>query len=339
MTGAEAVYGLMGLGLFAWLMTGGADLGGGVVERWVPPALQTRARAAVEKALAPIWEANHVWLIFVVVLLFTAFPKAFAVVSVAFHWPLLLALLGLVARGAAFTFRAYGLDPSATTQERYSRVFTLASAGVPVVLGMVLAGSASGAVVVENGRVTSSLSAGWATSFGLSVGAFTLSLCALLAAVYLTLATQDDDELVEVFRRRGLQLEAIAGALAAVTVWRASADASAFFERLSSTTLTAPWQAVTALSALGCVVALAKRKYSLARVAVGAQVLFVFVGFAAAMRGDLLLGAMSLAQAGTQQATLDAVAPGLVVGTLVLAPALVWLYRTFRAPARPTSDG
>src|SRR5690349_21450830 len=109
MTPAYVVWLIMGAGLAAYVLTGGADFGGGFWDLVASGPTEAKQRQAIARTIAPIWEANHVWLIFVVVCMFSAFPRAFAVVSVALHIPFTIVLVGIVLRGAAFVFRAYGL--------------------------------------------------------------------------------------------------------------------------------------------------------------------------------------------------------------------------------------
>src|SRR5262249_35457582 len=141
-------------------------------------------RALVEKALGPIWEANHVWLILVVVLLFAAFPPAFSAITIALHVPLTLFLVGVVFRGSAFTFRTYA-SRGDRVQQRWGLGFSLAGVVSPILLGMMVGAIASGRIRVDAGVVTSGFFAPWLNTFSLVVGLFALALFAFLAAIYL----------------------------------------------------------------------------------------------------------------------------------------------------------
>ena len=140
-------------GLAVYAISGGADFGGGVWDLLARGPRAAEQRRLIERALAPVWEANHVWLIFVVVVLFSAFPPAFAALGIRFHWPLTAALVGIVLRGSAFMFRSYGGAPA------WGRVFAVASAATPFFLGVVLAaisGASSSAPSRRSGRRTMS---------------------------------------------------------------------------------------------------------------------------------------------------------------------------------------
>src|SRR5262249_30432985 len=144
----------------------------------------------IAHAIGPVWEANHVWLIIVVVLLFTGFPTAFAAIMTALHVPLSLMLVGVVLRGSAFTFRAY--DNSEVGKRRWSRAFAIPSVATPILLGTVIGAIASGRIRSHPDGVVPLFST-WVRPFPLTVGLFALAIFAYLAAVYLTLETDDPD--------------------------------------------------------------------------------------------------------------------------------------------------
>jgi cytochrome d ubiquinol oxidase subunit II len=328
MSGEGFVWLVMGVGLVVWVLTGGADFGGGLWSLVATGPRRREQRDAVFHAIAPIWEANHVWLIFLIVLLFTVFPRAFAAVSVALHVPLLLALVGIVLRGAAFAFHSYGLPAAGSPRVRWGRVFSWASLVTPVLLGMSLAALSTGAIRVVDGRVTTGFFAGWTTPFAVLVGLFALALFGLLAAIYLTVETEG--ELRADFRRRALLMEVVAGALAALTFWRAADDAPLLYAELARSGWTWPVQGATAAAALGVLGALWRHRLRLARVLVGAQVSLVVIGWGLAMDRHLVLPDLPITAAGAEPAILRALGPALAAGTLLLAPSLWYLYRVFK---------
>src|SRR5689334_4940258 len=117
--------------LCAYVITGGADFGGGVWDLLASGPRREEQRALISRSLAPIWEANHVWLIVVVVMVFTAFPAAFSTIAIVLHIPLTLMLVGIVARGSAFVFRSYGAAND-SARHRWGAVFAIASTVTPV---------------------------------------------------------------------------------------------------------------------------------------------------------------------------------------------------------------
>ncbi len=194
------IAGIMIVSLVFYALLGGADYGGGVWDLFAFGKRAKQQRELISDAIGPVWEANHVWLILVIVILFTAFPLAFSVISTALHVPLTLLLIGIVLRGTAFTFRTYDVQRD-DVQRRWSLVFSIASIFTPVLLGVTLGAIASGTIRVENGVVTTGFFNSWLAPFPFAVGFFALALFAFLAAVYLTSETNDKNLQVD-FRRR-----------------------------------------------------------------------------------------------------------------------------------------
>jgi cytochrome d ubiquinol oxidase subunit II len=207
-----AVFMLLSLILYA--LMGGADFGGGMWDLLAAGPRAVRQRKAIADAIGPIWEANHVWLILVIVLLFTGFPAGFAGMMTALNIPLTAMLIGIVLRGSAFIFRKYD-SRSDGAQRRWSTVFGIASFFTPFFQGLILGALTTGKIRIVKGQVMSGFFAGWLTPFALACGVFALGLFAFLAATYLTLDTQDQPDLQNDFRRRalwsGLTLAPIAG--------------------------------------------------------------------------------------------------------------------------------
>jgi cytochrome d ubiquinol oxidase subunit II len=332
MSAAELLRLVIGGALVAYVVTGGADFGAGVWDLLARGPTKPRQRVAIAHAIAPIWEANHIWLILVVVLAFTGFPVAFAVVATALHVPIALALVGIVLRGAAFTFRAYGLQ-SSDLRHRWGAVFAWSSVLTPVCLGLVVAAMASGEIAVADGRVTSGYTAGWATPFALAVGLFALACFVLLAAVYLVVDVDGDHELQRLFVRRALVCEVITGAAAAIVAVMASVWAPVVFAGL----FRAPWgpaaHGTAFVAACTTIVLLRRGQYRGARVCVAVQIAAVVVGLGVAMGDELVVGAVGLGNAGTVAHVVEPVLWVLAAGGLVLGPALWWLFRVFKSAA------
>jgi cytochrome d ubiquinol oxidase subunit II len=330
---------VVGAALVAYVLTGGADFGAGVWDLLARGPRAVAQRTAIEHAIAPIWEANHIWLILVVVLVFTGFPIGFAALGIALHIPIALALVGIVLRGAAFAFRGYGIHRDGNAPARWGRVFAWASLVTPICLGLVVGGMSSPQVrfAIDAGPLhpLSPFTAGWATPFAALVGAFVLVLFALLAAVYLAAETVGDAELCADFRRRAIAMEIVAAVLAAAVAARARVESPLLFEGLFGGPWSMPVQTFTFAAAATALVGLSTRRFRLARVAAIAQVGAVVVGWGIAMDGHLFLPALPLAHAGAVASVVRAVLAVLAVGALVLAPALVWLLRVFKRPPEP----
>jgi cytochrome bd ubiquinol oxidase subunit II len=331
MTPALALAIVIGVALGLYFLFGGADFGGGVWDLFATGPRAADQRRAIEAAIGPIWEANHVWLILVVVVLFTGFPPAFAAISVAMHVPLTLFLIGVVLRGSAFAFRALDTvgDPG---QRRLGLAFSIASTIAPLLLGMVMGALVSGNVRVENGIVTSGFFATWLAPFPLAVGVLALALCAFLAATFLTVEVRDP-ALREDFRRRALIAGVVVGA-AALLAFVLAADGA---PRVRAALAARPWSwafhGLTAAAAIAALVALAGRRFRFARAAAAAQTLLVLLGWALSQYPFLIVPDLTLANAAASPRTQRLLLIVLAAGVPVLVPSLLLLFRVFKRQA------
>jgi len=306
-----AAAGVMLVGLVLYALSAGADFGGGVWDLLARGRSAEAQRKVIEGAIAPIWEANHVWLIFVIVVLFTAFPTAYARLGTELHIPATILLLGIVMRGSAFVFRQYG----AVGGRRWGLVFALASILCSVALGDILGAMTAGPA--------------WWRPFPVAVGGFALVTFAYLAAVYLCL--ESEGEVRGAFRRRavgaGIAVVVAAGVCAAL----ARTDAPAFAERLLDAWWSLPLLAVTFALAAGAAVALRRARYRVARVLAIAEVSLILLGWALAQHPFLFAPDLTIAAAAAPRATLEALAPILLGGSVLLFPSLWYLLRIFKA--------
>ena len=325
----EILWGIMGIGLVLYVLTGGADLGAGLWSLLATGPRKGEQRRAIHEAIAPIWEANHVWLIFLVVVMFSAFPKAFAAICISLHIPIGLALVGLVLRGSGFVFHAYGIH-SDRAKAGWERVFAWASLATPILLGSVIGAVSTGEIRVQGGIVTTGFVAGWLSPFSVLLGGFALALSSMLAAVYLAADTQG--KLAEDFRRRALLSEVVAGSFAALVFWRASSDAPLFFAGLADSPLTWPVQIATATAAFSTLGLVYRGRFAWARYTAATQVGLVVLGWGLAMRWHFVLPDISVANAGSLPTVLPWLVVGIGGGSVLLVPALIYLYRVFKQP-------
>ena len=327
MTAADLLGGVILVALVAYALLGGADFGGGLWDLLASGPRRREQRELIEHAIGPIWEANHVWLILVVVLLFTGFPPAFAAVSTTLFAPLVLLLIGIVLRGAAFTFRTYD-ERGDTVQERWGLVFSSSSIVAPVLLGIVVGAITSGRLHV--GPDTVPLSGPWAafSLFTILTGLFATALFAFLAAVYLTV--EADGPLRADFRARALAAGVVvflAAAATAVASWR---EAPLIFRGLTSRPWSLPLQVATAACALTAFGTLLTHRYRLARLAAAAQVTLIVIGWGAAQYPFLVVPDLTLASASAPHRTQVLLLAALAAGALTLFPSLWLLYRVFK---------
>jgi cytochrome bd ubiquinol oxidase subunit II len=313
--------------LTLYALGAGADFGGGVWDLLATGPRAARQRDLIAHAIGPIWEANHVWLILAVVLMFVCFPEAWAALSIALHVPLTLMLVGIVLRGSAFTFRSYGGDDDAG-ERRWGRVFAVASIVTPVMLGACVGTVAAGRVRVTHGRVASGFFS-WVGAFPLMVGLLALALFSFVAAVYLT-HESSDDALRADFRRRALGAGLVTGVLAFAALALARGEAGAMWSGLMEQRWSVAFHTVTGLAAVGALVALARRRYGAARALVVAQVILVLWGWALAQFPYVVPPDLTFAATAAPPSVLRAVLGALVIGSFVLVPSLAYLYRVFK---------
>jgi len=328
--------GVIFLALNAYAVLGGADFGGGVWDLLALGSRKERQRELIAEAIGPVWEANHVWLILAIVLLFTCFPPAFARLGTLLHIPLSLVLIGIVLRGSAFTFWRYGADEE---QRHWGMVFAIASLITPCLLGTTAGTIASGALGEGGGPKGDGFYAiyvaPWLSPFPLSVGLFALIAFAFLAAVYLTLEARER-ELQEDFRRRALA-GGVGLFLAAVVALLLSLDGA---PRVRDGLIFAAWalplHLLTAAAAITALAALWVRRWRVARVAAVTQVSLILWGWALSQYPYILPPDLSIASAAAPAATLRLVLGALALGAIVLLPSLYYLLRVFKRSARLT---
>ena len=311
-----------------YALLAGADYGGGVWDLFARGPRATEQRALIAHAIGPIWEANHVWLILVVVILFTAFPPAFATIATALHIPLTLLLIGIVLRGSAFTFRTYDSQRD-RVQQRWSRIFSIASIITPILLGVTVGAIASGKIQLESGTFVSRFIRPWLAPFPFATGFFALSLFAFLAAVYLTLETTDRG-LQEDFRLRALLSAVSVGVFALIVFLLAGIYAPKIRVGISASLWAIPLLSATAGCAVGALGALWKRKYRLARLFAGGQVTLILWGWALAQYPYIVEPNISLYSAAAPRETLRLLLIALSLGALVLFPSFYYLFRVFK---------
>jgi cytochrome d ubiquinol oxidase subunit II len=317
-----------------YCLTGGADYGGGVWDLFARGPRREAQRRLIEDAIAPVWETNHVWLIAIVVALFSGFPLASAVIATALHIPITILLLGIIARGAAFVFRAYDTRAD-RVQERWGLIFSISSIVTPVILGVIVGSLGTGDIDVnEENNVTSGFFTPWATSvFPWLVGAFALSLFAYLAATYLAVEAERlaNGELANDFRSRAMGASMATGLFAALTGAVASFEAPRLFEGLTG----APWSIAlfggTTIGAVAALIFLWRRRYRHARAAAAVHVALVVAGWGAAHHPYLVIDDLTAERAAAPDNVLWALLLALGLGIGPLAALLYWLFRVFKS--------
>jgi cytochrome d ubiquinol oxidase subunit II len=318
--------------LVLYALFAGADFGAGILHLWARGPRKARQRELIAESIGPIWEANHVWLILVVVVLFTGFPTAFAELSIQFHAPLLVLLVAIVLRGAAFAFPSASSDRHVEARA-WGGVFATASVVAALSLGMIVGALASGVSAPSSGPLN--WRGPWLEPFALATGIFTLVLFAYLAAVYLTVDAEGKPELQEDFRRRAMVTGVLAGALALTTFLLAESGAPLVRRGLAARVWSWPLHVATGVAALVALGALASRRFRWARAAAVSQVALIVLGWGASQYPFLIVPSITLQSAAAPPATLRLLLLTLVAGAALLLPSLWLMFRVFKSTTRP----
>jgi cytochrome bd ubiquinol oxidase subunit II len=324
---AEVPIALMLVGLAAYAVLAGADFGAGF---WTLAAGRGRVgRAATREharhAMGPVWEANHVWLIFVLVVCWTAYPLAFASITSTLAVPLFVAAVGIIFRGATYALR--GQLDGAAGQRAVENVFALSSVLTPFALGTVVGAIASGRVPVGNAR--GDLLTSWLNPTSILIGTLAVATSSYLAAVYLAAdARWLRQQALELdFRTRALWAGACAGALALAGLVVVRFDARPIWDGLTSGAGLA-MVIVSVTAGLATLVLVWRSRFGVARVSAALAVAAVVAGWAVAQEPRFLPG-LTIREAAAGRSTLIAVIVAVALGALVLGPALALLFTLF----------
>ncbi len=303
---------LLAVALYA--IFGGADFGGGVWDVVATGPRRQEQRDVIAHTIGPVWETNHVWLIFLIVILFTCFPPAFAAISIGLYVPLTFVLVGIILRGAAYAFRSQASEAALVSQV-WGNVFGIASVVAPFFFGTAVGG-------LTVGRYA------WTSPFALVVGLLAVALCAQLAAVFLTLETTG--ALREDFRRRAIAATVVLAGIGALAL---------FVAHLTSPSTIAALVRPQSLPGIGIAMflgfvvlgALVAGKFALARAATALEAIAILAGWYAAQAPYIIPGEITIAAAASPPETLRAFLWLCAGGSVLLVPSLVLLFRVFKS--------
>jgi cytochrome d ubiquinol oxidase subunit II len=310
-------------GITAYALFGGADFGAGFWDLVAGGAERgDRPRSMVDHAIGPVWEANHVWLIFVLVVLWTSFPEAFGSIMLTLFVPLSLAALGIVLRGSSFAFRKEVYRTS--SRRNFGAAFAISSVMVPFFMGTVAGAIASGRVPA--GGVAGDTWDSWINPTSMLGGVLAVTVCAYLAAVYLVWDAKrfGDDEMVEYFRRRSIGAAVVTGVVALVGIWVLYDDARYVFDGLTSRALA--FVIISGIGGVGSIVLLVRANHRGARIAAVGAVASVVIAWGVAQWPYMLPETLTVSQAAAPDPTLWTVLVVFLVAAVVIVPSLGLLY-------------
>jgi len=310
------------LGVLAYALFGGADFGAGFWDLTAGGATRgERQRALIDHSLGPVWEANHTWLIYCLVVFWSGFPRPFAAISTTLYLPLGLAVLGIVLRGSGFAFRK--VVATTSTRRLNGAAFAASSVITPFFLGAAGGGIASGRVpLAGHGDPVSS----WLNPTSLLAGLLAVAVCAYLAAVFLTVDArhEQDEDLERWFHRRAWGSAWVTGALSLAGLVVVHADARRVFDRLFGPAL--PAAAVSVLAGGAALLLLRRGKPRLVRALAGLAVAALVIGWGTAQYPYLLGTSGRVQVTAAPESSLVAIVVVFVAAALLVAPSMALLY-------------
>lgn len=312
-------------GISIYLLLGGADYGAGVLELFTPARKREYHQHVTYKAIGPVWEANHVWLILALVILFVGFPGVNLAIMTHLHIPLTLVLVGIIFRGTAFVFKHYDAVKDGS-QKVYDRIYTYSSVFTPFFLGVVAGGVWGGKIDSQATSFQAAYIEPWFNPFALSVGVFTVAICAFLAAAYLIGEGEPDDETHIIRFKRKAQFAnlAVIGAGALVLL-----SAEAEFRVGFSLGVGGIGILVSSLGVFAFWWLLKRRRFFWGRIMAAFQVVCILLVVCIYKWSDLIEG-QSLIELSAGEGTINALGGALIAGLLLIGPAFVYLYMVFK---------
>ncbi len=318
--------------LLLYLLLGGADFGAGIIELFTSEDNKAKARKIMYQAIGPIWEANHMWLIIVIVILFVGFPGIYATMSIHLHIPLVIMLLGIIARGTAFAFRNYDAVTD-NMQKVYNRIFVYSSFITPLFLGIIAGSAVSGQIDVHANTFLSAYIFSWLNWFSVTIGLFTVSLCGFLAAIFLIGESTDPAERKR-FVRKAWQMNIAAVISGGLVFISAISDHIPLVEWVfgNAVGITAVSAATVSLIILWYLIINGRSK-SL-RLLAGFQITMILLTTTYKHYPNIVIlkngGYLSLIENKGADKAIDALGWALLIGSLFILPALFYLIYSFQ---------
>ncbi len=318
--------------ILLYLLLGGADFGAGIIEFFTSRKNKDRTRDTLYHAIGPIWEANHMWLIIAIVILFVGFPDIYATMSVYLHIPLTIMLIGIIARGTAFAFRHYDAVVD-EMQYLYNKIFMYSSIITPLFLGIIAGTAVSGSIDTASNGFVDSYILNWLDAFPIAVGLFTVAICGYLAAVYLIgEAGNEQDRRRFIAKVRSMNIAAVVCGIVVFIV------AQIEHVPLFSWVFGSP---VGIISVVGATVSLiwmwyliSKGDTKIIRLFAGFQVMMILLTTTYKHFPNIVLlkngGYLSLIEHRGHDKTIEALGWALLLGSVFILPALFYLMYSFQ---------
>lgn len=323
--------------ILLYILLGGADFGAGIIELMTAKTNKAKTRKTMYKAIGPIWEANHMWLIIAVVILFVGFPKIYTTISVYLHIPLVCMLLGIIARGTAFVFRNYDAVKD-DMQKIYTPIFVYSSLITPFFLGIIAASSVSGQIDPLANDFLTAYVFSWLNWFSVTVGIFTVSICGFLATIFIIGQTTDEGDRAHFVGKARRAIFFVMGCGALVFI-AAEAEQVPLMSWIFGGLPGLIAIIAASLSLILMFYALNRNKPILLRLLAGFQVTMILFAATYSHFPDIVLlkngSNLSLLVHQGQAKTIATLGYALLIGSLFILPALVYLIYIFQTPKKP----
>lgn len=325
------VIGFLWLSICLYVILGGADFGAGIVELFTRKKNRLKTKTLMYESIAPIWEANHMWLIIAIVILFVGFPEIYTTLSTYLHIPLVLMLVGIIARGTAFTFRHYDAVKD-DWQQVYTQIFYFSSLLTPFFLGLIAAATVSHSIDPNATGFLDLYIFSWLNWFGIAVGLFTVSICAYLASIFALRETTDRLELGLMIKKskQTMIFVVITGILVFLTAYISDIP-------LITWVFSKPLGIMATAFATICLLlilrAMNNRKLLPVRALAGFQIIMILVAATYQHNPNIILFAngqhLSLLEHVAAPKTISALGWALMLGSLFILPFLFYLMFSF----------
>jgi len=325
----ELIMIIMAISLVLYMILGGADFGAGIIELFIGD----KSNSTVSKAMAPVWEANHMWLIIAVVILFNGFPKAYVILSTNLHIPVLLFLIAIIMRGTAFTFRHYDAYQD-NSGKIYSWIFRVSSLLAVFFMGIIISAFFSGTIPLETtGSFTEQYIYPWFNWFAFSVGIFLITISAYIAGIFLLgeVKTEEGYNSIRIFIFWTFGLSIISG----MGIFISSNILNLNFHRLFINHPISIAAGVLASLLIPYIIMLIRsKKIWTMRIVVGAQLVLIMTGWFIIQWPNLVVfsdgSALTMHDAAGPVATMKVLFISLTIGVIVIFPSLYYLFRLFK---------
>jgi cytochrome bd ubiquinol oxidase subunit II len=320
------------LSILLYLVLGGADFGAGIIELFTSAKNRHKTRRTLYHAIGPVWEANHMWLIIAIVILFVGFPQIYSAMSTYLHIPLAIMLIGIIARGTAFVFRHYDAIRD-DMQWLYNRIFISSSFITPLFLGIIAGSTVSGKIEYSAKDFLTAYVYNWLNLFSISVGLFTVSLCGFLASVYLIGEADDEHDRIR-FVRKVKRMNIAAVICGALVFGSAELEHIPLRDWVFSNTVGLSAVIAATASLLTLWYFILQGKTIIIRVLAGFQVTMILLALSYAHYPDFIIihggDNLSLMEHHAPAKTMEALGWALILGSVLILPALYYLFYSFQ---------